>query len=137
MPIFISFVNVPASPGLTGQIRKISHLVNPASRVIDVFASLPQSSKLLLGQSVLGRITVASVHGLVVPRAAVLPEEDKFVLFTVENGHAVKHTVKLGLDNGTEINIIAPDLRDGMPVVVLGNYELKDKMPITPEGGAP
>jgi membrane fusion protein, multidrug efflux system len=137
MPVFISFVNVPASPGLTGAIRKISHLVNPASRVLDVFVSLPQSSKLLLGQSVLGRITVASVQGLVVPRAAVLPEEDKFVLFTIENGRAVKHTVKLGLDNGTEINVIAPDLRDGTPVVLLGNYELKDKMLVAPEDGTP
>jgi membrane fusion protein (multidrug efflux system) len=137
MPVFISFVNVPASPALSGTIRKISHLVNPASRVVDVFVSLPPSSKLLLGQSVLGKITVASVQGLVVPRAAVLPEEDKFVLFTVEKGHAVKHTVKPGLDNGTDINVIAPDLRDGTPVVVLGNYELKDKMAVAPEDGAP
>lgn len=134
MPVLISFVNVPASPALGGTVRNVSHSVNSASRVVDVFVSLPQSSKLLLGQSVLGKITVASFQGLVVPRAAVLPEEDKFVLFTVENGHAVKHTVKLGLDNGTEINVIAPDLRDGMPVVVLGNYELKDKMPVVPEG---
>ena len=137
MPVFISFVNVPASPALSGTVRNVSHSVNPASRVVDVFVSLPQSSKLLLGQSVLGKITVSSVQGLVVPRAAVLPEEEKFVLFTVENGRAVKHTVKLGLDNGTEINVIAPDLRDGTPVVVLGNYELKDKMPVAPEGGAP
>ncbi len=99
MPVFISFVNVPASPALSGTIRKISHSVNPASRVVDVFVSLPPSRKLLLGQSVLGKITVASVQGLVVPRAAVLPEEDKFVLFTVENGRAVKHVVKVGLDN--------------------------------------
>ncbi len=137
MPVFISFVNVPASPALAGTVRRVSHAVNPASRVLDVFVSLPPSSKLLLGQSVLGKITVASVRGLVVPRAAVLPEEDKFVLFTVENGHAVKHTVKVGLDNGTEINVIAPDLRPGEPVVVLGNYELKDKMSVAPEDGAP
>ena len=86
------------------------------------------------GQSVLGKITVASVQGLIVPRAAVLPEEDKFVLFTVENGHAVKHVVKVGLENREEINVIAPDLQAGKPVVVLGNYELKDKMAVVPDG---
>ena len=96
-----------------------------------------QNTQGRVGQSVLGKITVDSVQGLLVPRAAVLPEEDKFVLFTVENGHAVRHTVKVGLDNGREINVIAPDLRAGEPVVVLGNYELKDKMPVAPEDGAP
>jgi membrane fusion protein, multidrug efflux system len=134
MPVSVSFVNVPASPALSGTVRRVSHSVNSASRLIDVFVSLPPSPTLLLGQSVLGKITVASVQGLLVPRAAVLPEEDKFILFTVENGHAVKHILKVGLDNGTEINVIAPDLQPGQPVVVLGNYELKDKMAVVPDG---
>ena len=134
MPVSISFVNISASPGLTGTIRKISHAVNSASRLVDVFVALPPSPKLLLGQAVLGKITVASVQGLIVPRAAVLPEEDKFVLFTVDNGRAVKHIVKVGLENREEVNVIAPDLQPGEPVVVLGNYELKDKMAVVPDG---
>ncbi len=136
MPVSISFVNVSASSALSGSVRKVSHSVNSASRLVDVFVSLPPSGKLLLGQSVLGKITVASVQGLIVPRTAVLPEEDKFVLFTVDNGRAVKHIVKVGLDNGAEINVIVPELQPGQPVVVLGNYELKDKMAVMPDGAA-
>jgi membrane fusion protein (multidrug efflux system) len=136
MPVSISFVNVPASPALAGTVRKISHAVNAASRVVDVFVSLPPSGRLLLSQSVLGKITVASVQGLIVPRSAVLPEEDKFVLFTVVNGHAVKHVVRVSLQNSQEISVTAPDLHAGEPVVVLGNYELKDKMPVVLEDSA-
>jgi membrane fusion protein, multidrug efflux system len=134
MPVSISFVNVPVLPALSGTVRKVSHSVNTTSRLVDVFVSLPPSPKLLLGQSVLGKITVASVEGLIVPRAAVLPEEDKFVIFTVENGRAVKHVVKVGLENREEVNVTAPDLQPGQPVVVLGNYELKDKMAAVPDG---
>ncbi len=136
MPVSISFVNVPTSPALNGTVRKVSHAVNPASRLVDVFVSLPPSGKLLLGQSILGRIAVASTQGLIVPRSAVLPEEDKFVLFTVESGRAVKHIVKIGLENKNEINVIAPELKAGQQAVLLGNYELQDKMSVVPEGGA-
>ncbi len=136
MPVSLSFLNAPASPALTGWVRRVSHSVTAATRVVDVFVSLPPSRKLLLAQSVLGKITVASAQGLVVPRSAVLPEEDKFVLFTVENGHAVKHVVKIGLGSKDEINVIAPGLAAGQPVVLLGNYELKDKMPVVTQGSS-
>ncbi|MDA8241519.1 MAG: efflux RND transporter periplasmic adaptor subunit [Nitrospiraceae bacterium] len=129
-PVLITYVDVPVSEGTTGKIRKISRAVNPTSRLVDVFVNLPESSRFLLGEYILGRITVASSKGLVVPRDAVLTEDGNHFLFTVRGGHAVKHIVQVGLESGGEIEISGTGLKPGKQVVVVGNYELKDGMPV-------
>jgi membrane fusion protein (multidrug efflux system) len=69
-----------------------------------------------------------------VPRSAVLPADNKFVLFTVKNGKAVRHEVKVGLTSGDLVEVIADDLTVGDAVVTLGNYELDDGMAIQAPG---
>ena len=90
-PVSITRVNVPALPPVTGHIRKISYGVNPTTRLVDVFVSLPAPADFLLEESISGKITVAEAHGLIVPRSAVLPEGQGYSLFTVKGGRAVKH----------------------------------------------
>ncbi len=135
-PVLITRVNVPALPAVTGHIRQISYGVNPTTRLVDVFVSLPAPADFLLDDSVLGEITIAEAHGLIAPRAAVLPEGQGYSLFTIKGGRAVKHQVKAGLHNDKEVAVVDTSLQAGEPVVVEGNYELKDGMAIT-EGAAP
>jgi membrane fusion protein (multidrug efflux system) len=132
-PVLLTYVNVPASEGVTGKVRKISRAVNPTSRLVDVFVTLPESSRFLLSEFILGRITVASSNGLVVPRSAVLPQDARHILFTVSGGHAVKHTVRIGLENEDKVEISGGGLAPGDKVVVKGNYELKDGMNVEVE----
>ena len=132
-PVFLTYVNAGASNAVTGQIRKISRAVNPASRLVDVFVTLPDSATFLLGEYILGRITVASTYGLVVPRSAILPEKGGHILFTVKEGRAVKHTVQVGLESAKEAEVSGAELSPGEQVVVLGNYELKDGMAVRVE----
>lgn len=131
--VALTYVNVPATEGAVGTIRRISRAVNPSTRLVDVFVTLPRSSKYLLGEYVQGRITVASAEGFVVPREAVLPEGGHHVLFTVSRGRAVRHVVQTGLENAGGIVVSAPDLKPGEQVVVLGNYELQDGMAVRVE----
>lgn len=128
--VSLSFVNEPAQKGVTGKIRKISHAVNPTTRLMDVFVSLPGSAGFLLGEYVTGRIEAASSYGIVVPRSAVLPEEGNYVLYTVRNGRAVKHLVQVGLESSNEVQVSGGDLNPDDLVVVLGNYELEDGMAV-------
>jgi membrane fusion protein (multidrug efflux system) len=51
-------------------------------------------------------------------------------VFTVANNRAVRHTVKIGAGNPKEVQLIAEDLREGDPVVTVGNYELEDGMAV-------
>ena len=128
-------VNEPALKRVTGKVRKISRAISPATRLVDVFVSLPSSSGFLLGEYITGRIKTASSYGMIVPRSAVLPEGGKNVLYTVRNGHAVKHAVQTGIESGSQIRISGGGLKHGDEVVVLGNYELKDGMSVKVEGG--
>jgi len=133
-PVRISRVNVPAAAAVTGHIRKISYGVNPNTRLVDVFVSLPAKADFLLDEPVSGKIALAVSRGLIVPRSAVLPTGHGDSLFTVKDGRAVRHLVQVGLENAREVEIKSPDLRAGEPVVVLGNYELKNGMAVKVEG---
>jgi len=123
-------VNAGARLETSGRIRKISSAVNPATRLVDVFVSLPPSQDFLLGEYIRGKIAIARAEGLVVPRAAVLPEGGRYVLFTVKEGRAVKHSVEPGLANAKEVVVTGGGIRPGDRVVVLGNYELRDGMAV-------
>jgi membrane fusion protein (multidrug efflux system) len=130
-PVALTRVNVPALAPVTGHVRKVSYGVNPNTRLVDVFVTLPSTANFLLAESVAGKIAVASARGLIVPRAAVLPVgHGAFTLFTVKAGRAVKHLVRVNLENDREVELSGGDLRVGEPVVVAGNYELKDGMAV-------
>ena len=131
--VLLSRVNVQKSNKLTGKVRKISSSVNPDTRLVDVFVSLTSPSEFLLDEYVLGEITVASSRGLVVPRSTVLPEDGSYTLFTIKDGRAKKHTVQIGLEDGKDVEVIGSGFLPGDPVVILGNYELKDGMAVKVE----
>ncbi len=119
-----------ASSTVLGRIVEISQTVNPATRLVDVLVTFPSPAGFLPGEWILGRIAVASANGLVVPRSALLPAMGDYTLFTVQNGRARKHAVRIGLKSEKEAQVIGKDLNPGDLAVVLGNYELKDGMKV-------
>ncbi len=131
--VFLTSVEVPDVEGFTGSVREVSRAVNPTTLLVDVFVSFPPTANLLLGEVVSGKIVIASARGLIVPRSAALREGDQHILFTVKDGHAVKHSVKIGIENQMEIRIMEAGLQPGDPVVVSGNYELADGMAVHAE----
>ena len=128
--VSLARVNASGAETTIGQIRKVSRSADAATRLVQVFTALPSTSRFLLGEYVLGKIPITSANGLIVPRSAVLPQEDHYVVFTVKNGSAKQHTVRLGLQNEKDVAVIAADLQPGDLVVTLGNYELRDGMAV-------
>jgi RND family efflux transporter MFP subunit len=128
-------VNAPTNEKMEGHISMIGRQLNPATRLVDVFVSLPAHTKLLLNSYVRGVARISSATGLVAPRAAVLPVEGEYVMYTVENGRAKKNLVKLGLKNDQEVQVIAEGLKEGLAIVILGNAELEDGMAVEVESG--
>jgi membrane fusion protein, multidrug efflux system len=131
--VSLARINVPGTHAVIGRIRKLSQAANATSHLVDGFVDLPSSSGFLLNEYVVGKIPVASAQGLVVPRSAVLPEADHYVLFTVKGGRAQEHTVQVRLANAREVEVNGKDLVVGEPVVTLGNYELKNGMAVKVE----
>jgi membrane fusion protein (multidrug efflux system) len=126
----ISLVNDPATSEIEGTVRLVTQRVNSPDRLVDVFVSVPQGTKLLLAAYVHGEIIVASRETLVVPRDAVLPDDGSHTLYVVQDHRALKKTVEIGLQTDSQVEVIDPELRDGDQVVTVGNRELADKMPV-------
>jgi membrane fusion protein, multidrug efflux system len=130
-PVTIIPLNDPTAPKVEGTIRLVTRRIDPTTRLVDVYVAVPEGTKLLLDGYVRGEIQRSEQNALAVPRSAVLPNESReFEVFTVANNHAMRHTVKIGAENPNEIQVIADDLREGDPVVTVGNYELEDGMAV-------
>ena len=132
-PVLLKAVTRPALKAVKGIVRSVSKSISPTSNFVNVFVSLPSPPPFMLNEYVRGEITVASEKGLVVPESAVFPEDGHYTLFTIKNGKAHLHIVDIGLQNSKEVQISGRNLKAGDLVVVLGNYELKDGMPVTVE----
>jgi RND family efflux transporter MFP subunit len=118
---------------IQGTVEMISQRINPETRLIDLFVSLPSNVVMPLDASVRGELTLAGADGLVVPHSAVLPDDGGYSLFTVEGGKATEHKVTLGVQNDQSVQISGDGLAAGQSVVVLGNLELEDGMTINIE----
>jgi membrane fusion protein, multidrug efflux system len=132
-PVLLSLVNISRSSDVSGHIRTISRSVNPVSRLVNILVSLASPDGFFLGGYVRGKIVIASKKTMVVPSTAVLPEDGHYVLFTVQNGRAVKRIVKPGLENHMRTEVAGKGLKLGDLVVSVGNYELKDGMAVQTE----
>ncbi len=123
-------VDNPAAGEVQGTVRLLTRRVDPITRLVDVYVALPAKTKLLLDGYVRGEISRSSEDALVVPASALLPSEAGYSLFTVRDGHAVAHTVRTGVENDLEAEVINGGLKEGDVVVVAGNYELEDGMTV-------
>ena len=130
-PVLMTPVNNPAQLPVTGMIETISHQIDPVTRLLDVWVRPEQNHTLLINDFVEAKIITASVKALAAPRSALLPDGNAYSLFTIENGHAVKHQVQTGLENDTQLEIIAGDVKELDDIVITGNYELEDGMAVT------
>lgn len=123
-------VNDPGIGKVEGTIRLVTRRVDPQTRLVDVYVSLPPGTHLLLSGYMRGEIVTEAKDSLVVPRSALLPDDGGFNLFTVKDGHAIKHIVQTGIENDQQIAIFSEDLHPGDAVVTSGNFELTDGMAV-------
>lgn len=127
--VLIKPVGRPAE-AVKGRIETIARQIDPLTRLINVLVRPEPNQSLLINDFVQAEVILSSVSTLVAPRQAVLPEGTAYSLFTVSNGHAVKHNVQLGLANDRQVEVIADDVHEQDEIVVLGNYELADGMAV-------
>ena len=116
-----------------GSMKMVTKRINPVSRLVDAYVALPATSPLMLETFVRAGIIVDRKEALVVPRSAVLPEEGKHVLFTVDGSKAVEHEVEVGLEDEESIELLAGGVKPGDAVVVQGNAELEKDMAVEVE----
>jgi len=127
--VMVSDLGLPARTHVRAIVRAVGEAVNSDTRLIDVYAALPESTGLLVNQRVEGMLAVHSGPVLVAPRSALVPLSDGMLVFSVdEQGVAHSHRVLAGVANATHVEISGPGLGEGARIVVAGATVLSDGM---------
>ena len=132
-PVELISTSDPENSRTKGRIYIITHQVDPSSRLVTVLAKPDITSALTLNDFIEVRIKVRSNNSFVVPRRALLPDDRRFFLFTVQGNRAIKHYVNFGLETAEKIEIRSESLHEGDRIITAGNYELRDGMPVIVE----
>ena len=121
---------------IQGRVQMIAQRMDPQTRLIDVMVSLPPHTSLPLDVYMKGEIDLPTAGGLVVPRSAVLPDDQGYSIFTVEGQKAVEHHVTIAGQDDQSVQITGDGLSAGQSVVITGNMELEDGMSVKTQADA-
>jgi len=118
-------------PVLQGTVTRVDRVLNPKTRLIDVDVTPREqgATEPLEGAAFRAGIRTGELQGWLVPRDAVLADEQGDYLFQVVGGKAVRVAVKrLGGDE--QRSVVDGALDPQYPIVTLGNYQLRDGAPV-------
>ena len=105
--------------------------VNAQTHTFDIKIVIPNSSELLRpGMYVTTTIGLGRENAIVVPYQAVeklVGANDRYV-FINENGRAKRVSVTLGQRFDQDVEVIAPELKEGVEMVTKGQHKLVDGM---------
>ena len=111
---------------LHGKVVEIGGMVDSRTHLVDAIVRSDQAGGLMPGMKLRCEIEISGRESWLVPRSAVLSDENGAYLFQGANGRARRIAVS-AQDDG-ELTAIRGKFDPALPVVVLGNYELHDGM---------
>lgn len=116
---------------VTATVAQVHGMIDPQTQLVDVVVRFENdpASHLLPGTRVRGDITAGQHVGWAVPRQAVLRDARGAYLFQVQEGRARRVDVSTGIESGGLVGVTG-SLDAKEPIVVLGNYELKNGMKV-------
>jgi RND family efflux transporter MFP subunit len=111
---------------MEGQISRIGYALDPVTRTMLAEVDLKNADlKLRPGMYAMSKIAVESHEGAtVIPVAALVMEKTNGFVFKHVEGKAVKTAVKLGFNDGTQVEV--PELKAGDVILVPGTVVLTD-----------
>lgn len=120
----------PAAGGtaIASRISLVSRAPNPDSKQLTASAPI-RGAALAVGAAVQGDIAAGAHSGLTAPRASVVFDETGAHLFIITGGKAHRVFVKVGADQGDDIEVSGA-VKAGDTVAVEGAYELQDGMAV-------
>lgn len=113
---------------LSAQVDQVFGMINPQTQLVDVLLAVAGET-LLPGTRVQAKIELAKLTGWVLPRAAVLHDDNGAYFFQVVDGKAHRINTLVGMEKDDFISVNGT-FDPSLPVVSLGNYELQDGMSV-------
>jgi membrane fusion protein (multidrug efflux system) len=120
-----------AFPGreFTGAVTGVDSRIDPVSRSVTVRANVPNPDLALKPGMFLNVSLARDAHdALMVPEAALVPEQSRQFLFVIEEGRALRREVRIGRRQPGRVEVVA-GLSVGEQVIVEGTQKVR-------EGGA-
>jgi len=133
----VSLVETFTQATFPGRLAAIDAIIDPQTRLVDVLARLGPAGDgdaPMIGAIMRGQIVLAREHVLAVPRDAVLSDAEGAYVFVVRDGKAHRVQVRTGIESSKDV-AISGEVKPGEPVVIQGNYELKDGMAVRSVAG--
>ncbi len=113
---------------VSGHIRRIFPSADPTTRLVPVEVALVSEARSFVRPGFLARTTFALNERsgvLLVPQSALVGGSSSQAVFVVDQGRAVRRTVETGLTSEGSVEVVS-GLKEGEPVVTLGNHLLRD-----------
>jgi membrane fusion protein (multidrug efflux system) len=109
-----------------GTVSGVDSRVDPVSRSVTVRANVPNPDLALKPGMFLNVSLARDEHdALMVPEAALVPEQSRQFLFMVEEGRAVRREVRIGRRQPGRVEVVG-GLRAGEEVIVEGTQKVRD-----------
>ncbi len=126
-----SRITVPTGSGsVTVRVSGVDRVVDPATRLAAVFANIPASANVALGQPLRGTLQrPVGQHGIVIPYAAVQDDGGVPYVFVVKGGVAHRQSITTGTQAGDSV-IVTSGVAIGDQVVTQGGTALDDGMKV-------
>ena len=112
-----------------GTVTSLDSRIDPVTRSVTVRANVPNAD-LALKPGMFLNVSLArdAYDALMVPEAALMPEQSRQFLFVIEAGRAVRREVRIGRRQPGRVEVVA-GLKTGEQVIVEGTQKVR-------EGGA-
>ncbi|KAF3997730.1 efflux RND transporter periplasmic adaptor subunit [Glaciimonas immobilis] len=110
-------------------VSEVQNLLDPKTQLINVVVKLNDAAarRFIPGMRVRAEIATGEQEAYQVPRQAVLSDDQGSYVFQIKQHKAVRVNVRSLIDNGATLGV-SGKLDPAAPLVVQGNYELKDAM---------
>jgi len=122
-------VSEAAKQTFKGSVKRISHVVDPATGTVKVTVYVKHDSNIRPGMFVKVRLLTDTIEkALLVPKKAVVYQNDRQFIFVYDAlGHkARKVELKTGYQDENRFQALNKDLKEGDRVIVAGQNGLKD-----------
>jgi len=115
----------------TTKVASVDAMLDPQSRLVNAVVAIPAevSRRLILGVSLRARIVLSVHRGIVIPKSALMTDEQGTFVYVVKKGHASRRNVSVGLESGSGA-LIANGLGPKEAVVTVGGAGLEDGMAV-------
>jgi RND family efflux transporter MFP subunit len=126
-----------AKEAVQGRVVLVGASIDPQTQLVDIGANVPLGSTAFIpGTRVFADIATSAGTHWIVPRAALLKDDQSEYVFQVTPAKKARRVnVQTKIEDGARYGVEGP-LDASQPLVVTGNYELKDGMTVQPAGSA-